>query len=459
MQVRRWLEPVARIVALTLLAAAAMAPAAAPASAQGTEVRAILFYSPTCPHCHIVMDDHLPPILARFGAQLQVITINAATPEGGRLYQDMTQAYRLPRDRFGVPALVVGDRVLVGSLEIPEQLPGIVLAGLAAGGIDWPEIASLRASLAREGLLHPLPAAAPPATPPAAAPATPPAAPPAALPAAPTPAAAAGVAAEPAPAAPATAAPSAAPGAAAAPGAGAITGDPATVPSRSDEAGAVMAQEPGSGGLPVAPAVGESPAPAAMLDLTGGAAPATAGQRFMRDPVGNGLAVVVLLGLVVVLAWSGLVMAGRLVPGRELPAWSMPGLFIAGTVVAAYLTFIEVTGSAAVCGPVGDCNTVQQSPYATLFGFLPVGVLGLVGYGAMGGAWLLSRAGSPGFRSSAVRGLWLAAFAGTLFSAYLTFLEPFVIGATCAWCLASAVVISMILVAATHTVASLRGRA
>jgi uncharacterized membrane protein len=219
-----------------------------------------------------------------------------------------------------------------------------------------------------------------------------------------------------------------------------------------------MAEEP-AGGLPVAPAVGESPAPAAMLDLTGGAAPATAGQRFMRDPVGNGLAVVVLLGLVVVLAWSGLVMAGRLVPGRELPAWWMPGLFIAGTVVAAYLTFIEVTGSAAVCGPVGDCNTVQQSPYATLFGFLPVGVLGLVGYGAMGGAWLLSRAGSPGFRSSAVRGLWLAAFAGTLFSAYLTFLEPFVIGATCAWCLASAVVISMILVAATHTVASLRGRA
>jgi uncharacterized membrane protein len=444
MQVRRWLEPVARIVALALVAAAALASAAAPASAQGAEVRAILFYSPTCPHCHIVMDDHLPPILARFGAQLQVITINAASPEGGRLYQDMTHAYRLPRDRFGVPALVVGDRVLVGSLEIPEQLPGIVLAGLAAGGIDWPEIASLRASLAREGLLHPLPAVAPPATPPGAPPA---------------PAAAAGVAAEPAPAAPTTAAPTAAPGAAAAPEGGAIMGDPATFPSRSNEAGAVMAEEPGAGGLPVAPAAGESPAPAAMLDLTGGAAPATAGQRFMRDPVGNGLAVVVLIGLLVLLAWSGLVMAGRVVPGRELPAWWMPGLFIAGTVVAAYLTFIEVTGSAAVCGPVGDCNTVQQSPYATLFDFLPVGVLGLVGYGAMGGAWLLSRAGSPGLRPSAVRGLWLAAFAGTLFSAYLTFLEPFVIGATCAWCLASAVVISMILVAATLTVASLRGRA
>jgi uncharacterized membrane protein len=31
---------------------------------------------------------------------------------------------------------------------------------------------------------------------------------------------------------------------------------------------------------------------------------------------------------------------------------------------------------------------------------------------------------------------------GMLFSIYLTFLEPFVIGATCAWCLASAVIMT-----------------
>jgi uncharacterized membrane protein len=34
---------------------------------------------------------------------------------------------------------------------------------------------------------------------------------------------------------------------------------------------------------------------------------------------------------------------------------------------------------------------------------------------------------------------------GTLFSIYLTFLEPFVIGATCAWCLASAVIMTALL--------------
>jgi uncharacterized membrane protein len=34
---------------------------------------------------------------------------------------------------------------------------------------------------------------------------------------------------------------------------------------------------------------------------------------------------------------------------------------------------------------------------------------------------------------------------GLLFSIYLTFLEPFVIGATCAWCLTSAIIITLLL--------------
>ena len=36
------------------------------------------------------------------------------------------------------------------------------------------------------------------------------------------------------------------------------------------------------------------------------------------------------------------------------------------------------------------------------------------------------------------------AWFGVLFSIYLTFLEPFVIGATCAWCITSAIVMTLI---------------
>jgi hypothetical protein len=43
----------------------------------------------------------------------------------------------------GVPRLIVGDRFMVGSLQIPQEFPGIVEQGLASGGIDWPAIPGL----------------------------------------------------------------------------------------------------------------------------------------------------------------------------------------------------------------------------------------------------------------------------------------------------------------------------
>jgi uncharacterized membrane protein len=192
----------------------------------------------------------------------------------------------------------------------------------------------------------------------------------------------------------------------------------------------------------------------ALRDVTESAAPATMLQRFMRDPAGNAVAVLVLAGLLLTLAWSvTAIRAGDRGRG-QVPTWLIPVLVVCGVAVASYLSFIEVTGSTAVCGPVGDCNTVQQSPYATLFGFLPVGVLGLVGYGFMGGAWALGRRGPTNQRRMATLSLWAAALAGTAFSAYLTFLEPFVIGASCAWCLTSAALTAVILMAATVNVAA-----
>ena len=113
--------------------------------------------------------------------------------------------------------------------------------------------------------------------------------------------------------------------------------------------------------------------------------------------------------------------------------------------MAGYLSFVEMSQSEAVCGPVGDCNTVQQSPYATLFGFLPIGVLGLLGYCMIGIAWLAANFGPKTYqRESRLILIGLTAI-GTVFSIYLTFLEPFVIGATCAWCLTSAIVITALL--------------
>jgi uncharacterized membrane protein len=174
--------------------------------------------------------------------------------------------------------------------------------------------------------------------------------------------------------------------------------------------------------------------------------------RFLLDPVGNGASVAVLLAMVAALALVSLSLLGRRVPLPAAPSWVVPVLGAIGLGVAAYLSFVEVTGTRAVCGPVGDCNTVQQSEYARLFGVLPVGVLGMAGYVGMIGLWLIGLLGRGSAARAGRMGAWVFAILATVFSAYLTFLEPFVIGATCVWCLSSAVISTLLLLVMTPAV-------
>ena len=113
-----------------------------------------------------------------------------------------------------------------------------------------------------------------------------------------------------------------------------------------------------------------------------------------------------------------------------------------GIGISAYLAYVEITLAEAICGPVGNCNAVQGSPYARLFGLLPVGLVGAGGYAAILAAWLVRR-WTRGRAAQWAGWVFLALTLGGLgFSIYLTFLEPFVIGATCLWCLGSAVVMT-----------------
>lgn len=171
-----------------------------------------------------------------------------------------------------------------------------------------------------------------------------------------------------------------------------------------------------------------------------------------EEPVSEGFwlawAAMALLFLALVYALG---IAVWLALGREVPvidAWDgrlIPVLAVAGLAVALYLTYVETTNTQAVCGPVGDCNEVQASPFAKLFGVLPVGLLGAVGYVAILVAWALGRY---------AKGIWsrLAPFAilgmalfGVLFSIYLTYLELFIIRAVCIWCVTSAVIMAALL--------------
>jgi uncharacterized membrane protein len=124
--------------------------------------------------------------------------------------------------------------------------------------------------------------------------------------------------------------------------------------------------------------------------------------------------------------------------------WIIPFLSILGLIVAAYLAYVEITATEAVCGPVGDCNAVQSSPYAQIAG-VPVAVLGLLNYLAILGMWFFVRFGRGQAADLALLGILILTVVGTVFSIYLTMLEIFVIIAVCLWCLSSAIITAAIM--------------
>lgn len=347
---------------------------AVPAQAGSPVVQAVLFYSPSCGHCHKVINEVLPPLREQYKDQLEIVMVDVTLDQGQVLYQSAIQALEIPDERLGVPTLIVGDTVLVGSNEIPEQFPGLIELGIEQGGVGLPEIPGMEEAIAQ-------------------------------------------------------------------------TDDQQSGTAGETDAG--VASQPTS-----APETGESlPISSAPGDLA--ETPAQNGSpefvlRFLRDPVANSLAVLVLLGMAASVIGVGISFVNGSPTG--IARWPvrilLPVLSLIGLGVAAYLTFVETTQTQAVCGPVGNCNAVQDSQYASILG-IPVGLIGLAGYIGILAAWAVQYYGPQGLRRPAAIALWVMAWLGVLFSIYLTFLEPFVIGATCMWCLSSAIIMTLILWMAT----------
>jgi uncharacterized membrane protein len=179
--------------------------------------------------------------------------------------------------------------------------------------------------------------------------------------------------------------------------------------------------------------------------------------RLARDRWGNMLALIVLGGMLVALGWVvvravAVARAGGLPTGlgdraaNRRRSYGMLVLVVLGLGVAGYLTYVQASAANTLCGPLADCDVVQQSRYSRLFGELPVAYVGVAGYVLMAVAFGIGRVASGAVARAGRIALFLLALGGTFFSIYLTVLEPFVIGATCLWCLGSAVIVTLLLV-------------
>ncbi len=476
-------------------------------SAQTTPVvHAVLFWSKTCPHCHEVINNVLPPLQQKYGAQLDIRMFELSDPASLQLFQAALDALHVPPDLWGVPLMIVGDQVLVGSLDIPQQLPALIEKHLAAGGMGWPQIPGLAQWVGVNSTQTP-PASPMPNTPPPVARVlvddTP-------VPlSTPLPtilsttkpvvrgvmfwmngcphceevlnrvlpplqqkygaqldirlievvttqdvdrlyqiAASFGIPKEQ------TGVPFLIIGAQALVGSDQIPAELPAVVEKYIAAGGV--ELPTLAGLDATrmptPSVPNPTCLPTVPDCGTETAKGVPVQTILRtDPAGFALALIVMLGMVGALV--RVVFDVRRHARTSVPVWMngiVPLLIVLGIGIAGYLAYVEMFEVSAICGPIGHCNTVQQSPYARLFGVLPIGVLGVLGYLAILGAWLVGQIGREPFTLWARRVAFAFAALGVLFSLYLTFLEPFVIGAVCAWCLTSAVIMTALMLLLTR---------
>lgn len=295
-------------------------------------VHAVMFWQAGCPHCEETLAQTLPPLQETYGAQFELRLVEVVSVDDIQALYEIGAAYGLNKEDVGVPMLILGDDLLVGSDQVREQLPALIEEHLAQGGIDWPTNPALQAFL------------------------------------------------------------------------------PATQASVT----------------PTAPS---------LVDV----AP--------EEPKNNGFTLAV--GILVFMAAALVYSLAAFYRGQafSLPAWGdwlIPALIVVGIGVAGYLSYIETQPVEPLCGPIGDCKSVQHSKYAVLFDILPVGIFGLLGYFGLLAAWLARRF-LPALEKYAAVAFWGMAFFAVVFSIYLTYLEPFVIHAVCIWCLSSAVMVTLLL--------------
>ena len=304
---------------------------AAPVAEDAPTVRAVLFWLTTCPHCHEVIENVLPPIQEQYGNQLDIQLIELKTDGDFQKLSALAVKYGHSGEGVGVPLMVIGDHLMIGSSQIPAELPGYIDEYLAAGGVDYPELGAFSMSQGKRFVVE---------------------------------------------------------------------------------------------GLEL-----ESTRPA----------PSTVS--------GFWLAMAVMAGMVLALLYAAAAWMGKARwISANVASWALPTLAVIGLGISGYMAYVETQSVEAICGPVGDCNAVQGSPYAFLFGVLPIGILGLAGYTLILIAWGWSRMRQDPLAVYAPKALFGFALVGVFFSLYLTYLEPFVIGAVCMWCLSSAVVMTLLLI-------------
>ena len=119
----------------------------------------------------------------------------------------------------------------------------------------------------------------------------------------------------------------------------------------------------------------------------------------------------------------------------------MAALALAGIFIALYLLLYKIGRIGNLSCSIGSCETVNSSKWAVLLG-APVAGWGVVFYLVLFSLALASLQDRYAGSLAMSQLLVLVSGIGFAFSAWLTFLELFVIHAICQWCVISAIIVT-----------------
>jgi uncharacterized membrane protein len=348
-------------------------------------VYAVLFFSPSCPHCHQLMLEELPPIQEQFGDALVIFFVDVTTENGSAMAQSAYSHYNIPSADWVVPMMVVNEQVLIGGSQIPSELPIITQMGIENSGIPIPSFPLMQVAFEQWQAQN----------------------------------------SSPIPSEVSVIAPS----------------SPLIESFKQDALASTIT---------IVILIG------LIISVVGLVATRQSGLPVFIPKVIIVVATLIAFFIAITitladqhdtlalpiarLTFIGMIIAAIItIIGHRVQVTVSLMTFL-GIAVSAYMAYIEITANPAVCGVIGDCNAVQQSDYAQLMG-IPIGVIGMIGYLLMFVMSIAINRIPDVYHQQLLTLLKVLVGASALFTIYLTFLEPFVIGAVCAWCLLSSLIV------------------
>ncbi len=378
------------------------------------QAKGIFFFKPDCPQCERLQRDILPDIKKQFGDQISILSLNTTHKKGGQLYLNAIVDLGIPFSQ-SLPIVIFGDQFWSDPAEITSQLPTKVSSWLNGSGSEWPAVSGLKSFL--NSVDH-LPESEIKQF--------------------------------------------------------FVSANPGTLQFILSDMGEKFKHDPLGNGYGVVVLISMifvvgysvflfvrsssleidffSQWLILILSILGIAVTwqlaevdlLVQSQKPFWSTFESQLAILVLAGMVTAFGFSLWALFGS--TARKIAFWQrwmIPLLLAIGFAAAGYLTYVDASNAEAVCGAVGDCNTVQQSEYSSLFGIISVGVLGLLGHLLLLITWGLGQFGPIKWQGRFRLLLWGILQIGVCFFIFLTFLEPFVIGATCFWCITTAMAMTL----------------